>query len=197
MRNRLLMLAVVTIGVVAIGLAPSPGAGGIAGVQVGQAQVEDPADDTILGGLDETDLGEPVDETDLPGAPVTGTNTGGSAAPPPDPDAGLDDTPAGGLDGTDLGEPLDETDHPAVDNPAPVTPTSGGTFPQVIYVPVPTAGAPNKASGKRKSAAKKRKLTCKRKLAHKRKVSRKRRLACKRKLAHEHRRRSADRHTRR
>lgn len=59
-------------------------------------------DDLPVGGLDDTDLGEPVDE------PATTPATNPAPAPT-DPEAGLDDTAGGGLDQTDLGEPVDET----------------------------------------------------------------------------------------
>jgi hypothetical protein len=59
-------------------------------------------DDLPVGGLDETDLGEPVDE------PAT-TPTTNPAPAPTDPEAGLDDTAGGGLDQTDLGQPVDDT----------------------------------------------------------------------------------------
>ena len=59
-------------------------------------------DDLPVGGLDQTDIGEPIDE------PAT-TPTTTPAPAPADPEAGLDDTAGGGLDQTDLGQPVDET----------------------------------------------------------------------------------------
>jgi hypothetical protein len=181
MTRRALILAALAFAVLALGLVPASGPG----VTAAQAQIADPPDDTLAGGLDETDIGAPVDEVDA--TPTPGGGVAPSGPPPPDPDAGLDDTTAGGLDQTDLGGALDETDHPAVDNPAPPVQTPagpGGTVTQVIYVPVPTSTAPNKASGKRTSTHKKRKAAKKRKLARKRKQARKRRHAHRRRLAH-------------
>jgi hypothetical protein len=59
-------------------------------------------DDLPVGGLDQTDIGEPIDE------PATTPPTTPAPAPA-DPEAGLDDTAGGGLDQTDLGQPVDET----------------------------------------------------------------------------------------
>ena len=99
--------------------------------------VGDPeADDTAVGGLDETDIGTPVDETDTQEPADPGTDPGTDPAPATDPDAGLDDSAAGGLDETDLGAPVDETDTPAPADPGtdplplrihPLTPTPGLT----------------------------------------------------------------------
>jgi hypothetical protein len=71
-------------------------------------------DDLPVGGLDPTDLGEPVDETDTgatPAPPATppATPPADPGTTPTDPDAGLDDTPAGGLDQTDPAQPVDTT----------------------------------------------------------------------------------------
>ena len=85
-------------------------------------------DDTAVGGLDQSDLGGPVDET---GAPDPVTCAPPPTTPPPgegcaDPDADLDDTAAGGLDQTGLGGPIDETGEPDPDTCATAADDSEG-----------------------------------------------------------------------
>jgi hypothetical protein len=93
----------------------SPPPGQPAGPGAPPADPEAGLDDLPVGGLDETDLGWPVDETN-PGATPTppatapvdpGTTPTDPGAAPTDPDAGLDDTPAGGLDQADPGQAVD------------------------------------------------------------------------------------------
>jgi hypothetical protein len=98
----------------------SPPPGQPAGPGAAPADPEAGLDDLPVGGLDETDLGQPVDETN-PGATPTppatapadpGTTPTDPGAAPTDPDAGLDDTPAGGLDQADPAQAVDTTAAP-------------------------------------------------------------------------------------
>jgi hypothetical protein len=85
--NRLLVLLAVALGVLALSAVPSANLGNLAGVDIARAQAapvdpnsEDSAlDDTPVGGLDQTDLGTPLDETNTP--PVD--NPAPPAATPP------------------------------------------------------------------------------------------------------------------
>src|SRR3954452_14660904 len=91
MINRLLVLAAVTLSAVVLGVSPIPGAGSVASVDVAHAQVAtDPEaglDDTAAGGLDQTDLGAPVDEGDTPATadPATDPTTDPGTDPTTDP----------------------------------------------------------------------------------------------------------------
>jgi hypothetical protein len=67
------MLLTVALGALALSTVPSPDLGNLAGVDAARAQApvdpnsDDSAlDDTAVGGLDQTDLGAPIDETDTP-----------------------------------------------------------------------------------------------------------------------------------
>jgi hypothetical protein len=84
--NRLLVLLAVALGALALSAVPSANLGDLAGVDVARAQApvepnsDDSAlDDTAVGGLDQTDLPAPLDETDAP--PVD--NPAPPAATPP------------------------------------------------------------------------------------------------------------------
>jgi hypothetical protein len=86
--NRLLVLLAVALGALALSAVPSANLGDLAGVGVARAQApvdpnsDDSAlDDTAVGGLDQTDLPAPLDETDTP--PVD--NPAPPAAAPPAP----------------------------------------------------------------------------------------------------------------
>jgi hypothetical protein len=92
MINRLLVIAALTLCVVATG----PAAAEQARAQAPPPDPDAGLDDTPLGGLDQTDLGQPLDETDLPavnnpappsGAPVSppagAPSTGGAPGVPP------------------------------------------------------------------------------------------------------------------
>jgi hypothetical protein len=84
--NRLLVLLAVALGALALSAVPSANLGNLAGADVARAQAapvdlncDDSAlDDTPVGGLDQTDLGAPLAETNNP--PVD--NTAPPAAPP-------------------------------------------------------------------------------------------------------------------
>jgi hypothetical protein len=91
--NRLLVLLAVALGALALGAVPSADLGNLAGADVARAQAapelncDDSAlDDTAAGGLDLTDLGAPLDETDNP--PVD------TSAPPAEPPCGAPAAPA-------------------------------------------------------------------------------------------------------
>jgi hypothetical protein len=92
--NRLLVLLAVALGALALSAVPSANLGNLGGVDVARAQgapvdlnCDDPAlDDTPVGGLDQTDLGAPLDETNTP--PVDNTT------PPPVPPCATPPAPA-------------------------------------------------------------------------------------------------------
>ena len=94
MINRLLVLLAVALGALALSAVPSANLGNLGGVDVARAQgapvelnCDDSAlDDTPVGGLDQTDLGAPLDETNNP--PVDNTT------PPAQPPCGTPPAPA-------------------------------------------------------------------------------------------------------
>ena len=94
MINRLLVLLAVALGALALSAVPSADLGNLAGAGVTRAQAapvdpncDDPAlDDTPVGGLDQTDLGAPLDETNNP--PVD------TSVPPAEPPCGTPAAPA-------------------------------------------------------------------------------------------------------
>jgi hypothetical protein len=92
--NRLLVLLAVALGALALSAVPSANLGNLGGVDVARAQGVPPElncddsalDDTPVGGLDQTDLGAPLDETNNP--PVDNTT------PPAQPPCGTPPAPA-------------------------------------------------------------------------------------------------------
>jgi hypothetical protein len=167
--SRFFALLAVTLGAVAFNAVPSVSFGNVAGVGAAYAQAAPVApdpdaglDDTAVGGLDESDLGTPVDETDQ-GAPVA---TPPAVTPPAV-------TPPAATP-------------PAVTAPPAVTPQTGAAAP----VPTRTApGAPAGSNGKaesKKKHSKKRKSSCKRSRSGERKRSGKRHSSCKHKRPNKH-----------
>jgi hypothetical protein len=103
--NRLLVLLAVALGALALSAVPSADLGNLAGADVARAQAapdlncDDPAlDDTPVGGLDQTDLGAPLDETNNPpvdnSAPPAVPACATPAAPAPAPAAPAPTNPA-------------------------------------------------------------------------------------------------------
>ena len=94
MINRLLVLLAVALGALALSAVPSANLDNLGGVDVARAQGVPPElncddsalDDTPVGGLDQTDLGAPLDETNNP--PVDNTT------PPAEPPCGTPPAPA-------------------------------------------------------------------------------------------------------
>jgi hypothetical protein len=91
--HRLLVLLAVALGALALSAVPSADLGNLAGADVARAQAapdlncDDSAlDDTPVGGLDQTDLGAPLDETNNP--PVD------TSVPPAEPPCGTPAAPA-------------------------------------------------------------------------------------------------------
>ena len=92
--NRLLVILAVALGALALSAVPSADLGNLTGADDARAQAapvdpncDDPAlDDTPVGGLDQTDLGAPLDETDNP--PID------NSAPPPVAPCGTPTAPA-------------------------------------------------------------------------------------------------------
>jgi hypothetical protein len=121
--NRLLVLLAVALGALALGAVPSADLVNLAGADVARAQAapelncDDSAlDDPAVGGLDLTDLGAPLDETDNP--PVD------TSAPPAEPPCGAPAAPA-----------------PAPAAPAPAAPAPTNASPPAVTAPSAPMGS--------------------------------------------------------
>jgi hypothetical protein len=114
--HRLLVLLAVALGALALSAVPSADLGNLVGANDARAQAapvdlncDDSAlDDTPVGGLDQTDLGGPLDETNNP--PVD------NSVPPAEPPCGTPAAPAPAA-------PAPTTAPPAAPAPAPGAPT--------------------------------------------------------------------------
>jgi hypothetical protein len=117
--NRLLVLLAVSLGALALTAVPSADLGNLAGADDARAQAapvdlncDDSAlDDTPVGGLDQTDLGAPLDETNNP--PVD------NSVPPAQPPCGT----------------------PAAPAPAPAAPAPTNAAPPAVTAPSPPTGS--------------------------------------------------------
>ncbi len=114
--NRLLVLLAVALGALALSAVPSADLGNLAGADDARAQApvdlncDDSAlDDTPVGGLDQNDLGAPLDETNNPPADTS--------VPPAEPPCGAPATPAPAAPAPTNAAP------PAAPAPAPSAPT--------------------------------------------------------------------------